>query len=120
MAGATAAAGTAAEVLALRLLEQQGYRLVRQNFRSRQGEIDLVVTRGDWLVFVEVRLRRTRGWVSAAESITQKKQARILHTAQVFLCQYPQWQSCNLRFDVVLFSSLDQAPEWIQGAFDAL
>jgi len=120
MSGMTATAGATAEALALRLLEQQGYRLVTKNFRCRQGEIDLIVTRGDWLVFVEVRLRRTRGWVSAAESITPTKQARILHTAQVFLCQQPQWQSCNLRFDVVLFSSLDQTPEWIQGAFDAI
>lgn len=111
--------GNVAEQQAVLFLQQQGLKLVQQNFRCRSGEIDIIAFDQDTLVFVEVRLRQNKGYTSAAESITKTKQQRILHTAQYFLYTHPQYQNCNLRFDGVLFTHLNQSPEWIQSAFDA-
>lgn len=111
--------GQRSEELARQLLEANGLSFVAKNFRCRRGEIDLILLTNDTLVFVEVRLRQHKGYASAAESITYSKQQRILHTALYFLHTHPQYQDCNLRFDVVLFSTLNQHPEWIQSAFDA-
>lgn len=115
----TLAKGNLAEQQALAFLQQQGLRCLTRNFRCRGGEIDIIAFDADTLVFIEVRLRQNKHYASAAESITPTKQRRILHAAQVFLMMNPHYQHCNLRFDGVLFTHLNQPPEWIQAAFDA-
>ncbi|MCI4411777.1 MAG: YraN family protein [Thiotrichales bacterium] len=111
--------GQHSEQLAKNLLEASGLTCIAENFRCRRGEIDLIFLTNDTLVFVEVRLRENKHYASAAESITYRKQQRILRTALYFLHTHHQYQDCNLRFDVVLFHTLNQHPEWIQSAFDA-
>lgn len=69
--------------------------------RSRFGEIDIVAHDGDTLVFVEVRLRRTPGFGSAAESITPTKRARLLAAAQSYLATLGSEPAC--RIDAILF-----------------
>jgi putative endonuclease len=111
--------GALAEQQALTFLQEQGLLLVKQNFRCRNGEIDIIALDKETLVFIEVRLRSHRHYATAGESITKNKQRRIVHCAQYFLMTHPQHQHCNLRFDGVLFAHINQTPEWIQAAFDA-
>jgi putative endonuclease len=111
--------GNVAEQQAVLFLQQQGLKLVQQNFRCRSGEIDIIAFDRDTLVFVEVKLRQNQNYASAGESITYSKQQRILRTAQYFLYTHPQYQNCDLRFDGVLFSQINHPPDWVQSAFDA-
>ncbi len=113
--------GQAAEQLALHYLEQQGLRLVKQNFHSYQGEIDIIMRQGDNLVFVEVRQRSSSHYGSALESITPKKQQRIIQTAHYYLQRHPQQQNDPCRFDVVVIEPLsgEEKIQWIQNAFQA-
>lgn len=79
------ALGHFGEVVAEAHLRRQGYEVIARNWRSAQGEIDLVARQGgDW-VFVEVRTRRTDACGSAEESVTPSKQRRLLRLAQAFL-----------------------------------
>ncbi|WP_163027072.1 YraN family protein, partial [Pseudomonas viridiflava] len=55
-------AGREAEAYALQHLQQQGLRLIAQNWLCKRGELDLVMLDGDTVVFVEVRYRRHSGW----------------------------------------------------------
>ena len=82
-------------------LKQQGFEILEQNFRCRSGEIDLIAREGAYLVFVEVKYRKTSAAGFALEAIDQRKAARIRRTAQVYLWQhrYPETQPC--RFDAV-------------------
>ncbi len=80
-------------------LEQHGLQLVTHNYRTRRGEIDLIMRDGAVLVFVEVRYRRTPHYGGAAESITIRKQQRLLYAARCFLARYADEPIC--RFDVV-------------------
>ncbi|MGZ5036409.1 MAG: YraN family protein [Usitatibacter sp.] len=109
------AAGGAAEESAARFLERNGLVIVARNYRTRQGEIDLVAREGATLVFVEVRMRSCERFGGGAESIGWRKRSRIEAAARQYLSRLPREPAC--RFDVV---TLDGGiPVWIRGAFEA-
>ncbi|MCP5189537.1 MAG: YraN family protein [Pseudomonadales bacterium] len=104
-------------------LQRQGLRVLARNFRARTGEIDLIARDGRHLVFCEVRARSNRYYSSAAGSVDQAKQRRLLRTAQVFLQRHPALANLPCRFDVIAFeprqSGSDLDIRWIAGAFTA-
>jgi putative endonuclease len=113
--------GDAAEALARQHLEQQGLRLLAQNWRCRLGELDLVMLDADTVVFVEVRYRRHSAWGGAAESVDARKREKLSRAAQHFLQQESRWAKYPCRFDVIAITADSQAPaqlDWIQNAFD--
>ncbi len=114
----TKTVGDNAENQACNYLQQQGLKLIERNYRSRRGEIDLVMQQDKTLVFVEVRLRTNERFGSAAESVTPRKQGRIIAAAQHYLQQQPNSLAC--RFDVVAISG-KEAPSinWIPNAFQS-
>jgi putative endonuclease len=110
-----AASGGAAEAAAAKYLAAQGLVLLQSNYRCRIGEIDLVLQDGPTTVFAEVRLRSSRAYGSAAESIGPRKRSRIVAAARHYLAGGPE-RPC--RFDVVLLERLDPLViEWIRDAF---
>lgn len=113
--------GKQVESLACEHLQQQGLQLVDRNFRSRQGELDLVMQEGATLVFVEVRYRRNARFGSGADSVTRTKQDKLVKTALYYLQHHPRYAHWQTRFDVVSVSTSNQQPhfEWIKDAFQA-
>lgn len=114
-----AANGRQAEQQALQYLERRGLRLLARNFRSRHGEIDLVMEDADTLVFVEVRYRRSQRFGGAVASIDGNKQARLVSTALYYLLRHPGRAQQAARFDVVAVTPLQNTAEleWIRDAF---
>ncbi len=96
------AVGTQYEQIAADYLTMQGYQILEKNFSCRQGEIDLIAKDGEWLVFVEVKYRKTTAFGMPAEAVDKRKQQRIYRAARQYIYQsgYRQEQSC--RFDVVV------------------
>lgn len=94
-------AGRAAEAAAARMLERQGYRILRRNFRARGGELDLVAEDGATLAIVEVRYRAGGRFGGGADSITSAKRRRIVLAARVLLAREPALARRPARFDVV-------------------
>ena len=109
--------GEAAEQLAAGHLEAAGLRIVVRNYSCRLGEIDLICTEGDTLVFVEVRQRRSERFGGAVWSITARKRRRIVSAARHYLMRLGRLPAC--RFDVVLICGSPQRIEWIRSAFEA-
>lgn len=102
------------------MLTRAGLSLVTRNFQSRFGEIDLVMRDGSTLVFVEVRFRRARGRVSAAESVGPHKQRRLVRAASFFLMRHPQFRDLAVRFDVAACATDaagNERIDWIRDAF---
>jgi putative endonuclease len=95
--------------------------LLVRNFRSRYGEIDLVMNDGRSLVFVEVRYRRNDAFGSGAESVDRRKQSRLTACAQYYLQKYPGAAQRPCRFDVVSVSGAPQERniDWVRDAFPA-
>ncbi len=93
-------AGDRGERLALEYLVGKGYSLVERNYRTRFGEIDLILRSGTTLVFVEVKLRRGSGFGDPLESVTPRKQATIRTLAEGYIAdREPDFE--DARFDVV-------------------
>jgi putative endonuclease len=79
---------------------RQGYELVERNYRTRYGELDLILRRETTLVFVEVKLRRGVGFGDPLEAVTPRKQATIRSLAARYLAERnPDFDT--VRFDVV-------------------
>lgn len=106
--------GKQGEQRATAYLQQQGLRLVAENYRCRFGEIDRIMQDGDALVFVEVKSRMSDRQVAVRETITARKKARLLRTAMHFLHANAQWQEYPMRFDCVLITAVGERIEWIQ------
>ena len=111
--------GQLMETAACRYLQHQGLELVGRNYRTKGGEIDLIMRDGADLVFVEVRYRASSSHGRPAESITAAKQRRLLYAARAYLMRFGVQPSC--RFDVVSIAGLADDPDigWIKAAFDA-
>ncbi|MGI6296913.1 MAG: YraN family protein [Armatimonadota bacterium] len=92
--------GARAEIAAAAELGKRGYRIIGSNYRCRHGEIDLLAKDDDYLVFVEVRCKRTNTFGSPAESITLAKQRKLIITAQHYL-EEENLNDVACRFDVV-------------------
>lgn len=110
--------GQAAEDAALNYLLARRLHLIERNFRSRYGEIDLIMRDHDIVVFVEVRYRRDDRFGAGFETVSAGKQARIAKTALSFLDRRPEYQGWPLRFDVVSLCGENKQILWISGAFD--
>ena len=114
------AIGNDAEQIACRYLERRGLKLLQRNFFCRGGEIDLIMQHGDALVFVEVRYRRCTSYGRAAETVSQRKQGRVIRCAQYYLTRHRVWNAAA-RFDVVSIEGVagSMRIEWIANAFQA-
>jgi putative endonuclease len=108
--------GAQAEQIAAQYLQKRGLKLVQTNFRSRFGEIDLILRDGETLIFAEVRQRSRGDFGGAAASIDAHKQKRLILTAQQYLASLLHTPPC--RFDAVLLDAADNV-EWVKNAFQA-
>ena len=71
-------AGSRYEQLAARYLEQKGMDVLELNYRCRTGEIDIIARDGGYLVFVEVKYRKTKRAGYALEAIDSRKAGQVL------------------------------------------
>lgn len=91
--------GSWGEDKAANYLRRKGYKILERNFSCRFGEIDLIASRGGYLAFVEVKLRKDAAFAQAREFVDRRKQRRIITAAEL-------WLSCHdtdlqPRFDVI-------------------
>ena len=107
--------GNKAEQLALRYLLKQGLTHLESNFRSRYGEIDLILQDQETLVFVEVRYRKHPFHGGAAASVDRCKQRKLIKTGLSYLQKHTPDAIC--RFDVVAIEEKGTL-EWIRNAFE--
>jgi len=114
--------GNAAERRALEFLQREGLRLLARNFRTRAGELDLVMQDGECLVIVEVRYRAEGGRVPAALTVDSRKQAKVATATLQYIARHRAVRNWPVRFDVI---AIDSAPgrrgtlQWIRDAFRA-
>lgn len=91
--------GAWGEALAGEYLRKKHYHLVSANYRSRFGEIDLIASNRQFVVFVEVKLRKNSDFAQAREFVDRRKQDRIRTTAMLYLSANPT--KLQPRFDVI-------------------
>ena len=91
--------GAWGEQRAARYLKWRGYRIIGTNFRCRQGEIDIIAEKGQYIAFVEVKLRKNADFAEAREFVNYAKQQRIIAAAGIWLSR--NGTEKQPRFDVI-------------------
>ena len=87
------------EALAAEYLRKKGCRIEAMNYRTRLGEIDIIAANRRYLIFCEVKLRKTADFAAAREFVDARKQQRLRSTALVYLSQHET--NLQPRFDVI-------------------
>jgi len=115
--------GVLGEEAAVKALKKQKYKIIERNYRSKVGEIDIIAKDGEYTCFVEVRLRKTNDFGSPADTIDERKQQKIIKTAQLYAVKNDIYDT-PMRFDVVLINAkvqngklIDEKIEIIKNAF---
>ena len=84
---------------AAEFLKAKGYRIVGRNYSCRMGEVDIIARKGRFIVFAEVKLRRSDRFAKAMEFVTEAKQRRVIAAAELWLQANPT--TAQPRFDVI-------------------
>ncbi|MFQ5543770.1 MAG: YraN family protein [Nitrospiria bacterium] len=92
--------GLEGEEVAASFLKRRGYRILERNYRTSFGEIDIIATEDDVLVFVEVKARSGTGFGPPEASIDFRKQKKLSRVALAYLSRKKN-MTCPCRFDVV-------------------
>ncbi len=111
--------GNKGESIAARHLKRQGYRILEQNYRTNLGEIDIIATDRDTIVFVEVKARKSGRFGDPKWAVTPRKQRKISMVALHYL-KATQQDHVKARFDVVSISGAGSSPgiELVKNAFE--
>lgn len=105
--------GNLGEDIALNYLENLGYELLERNYKSSitRGEIDLIMTKGVVIVFVEVKYRRQGSFGYAAAAITERKKQKLYETAEEYLIKKGLSLSQKCSFGAVLIDDTNYSRE---------
>ena len=104
--------GSLCEHIAIDYLQNEGYRIIERNFKIPQGEIDIIAQKDGYIIFVEVKGRKSTRYGPPHEAVTLKKQQIIRLVAKVYISQNGL-ESKKVRFDVlgITFSRFADKPE---------
>ena len=113
--------GKKGEKAAESYLKKQGYRILKKNYRTPVGEIDIIAEHKSVLVFIEVKSRTSAAFEHPFMAVTPRKQKKIAQTANYFLAKNTAGDR-EIRFDVVSVLPSNEKPgvlevEVLQDAF---
>ena len=97
--GKSSLLGSWGEALAAEYLRGKHYKIEAAHYYSRFGEIDLIARSREYLVFVEVKLRKNARFAKASEAVNRRKQDRLRITASIYLSENPT--KLQPRFDII-------------------
>ena len=110
------------EALAGKILKKRGYKILKRNYVSKYGEIDIVAYDKGIISFVEVKTRRSENYGPPELAVTKEKRKRIIRTALNYMA-VNHIEDTDCRFDVVsiLYKDDENRPniELIESAFTA-
>lgn len=92
--------GKQGEETAAQYLLQRGYEIIERNYRSQQGEVDIIARDGEYLVFVEVKNYSFRSYGSPLGAVRKNKRQSVIHAAETYLWRN-KIKNTYCRFDVI-------------------
>jgi putative endonuclease len=104
--------GKEGEDLAARFLIENGFEIIQRNYRHKHSEIDLIVKKDNWLIFVEVKLRSSDAFGYPEDFVDYKKAKNVVDGAEQYTYEN-NWQG-NVRYDIVSIRLLKDKTEIIQ------
>lgn len=92
--------GRAGEELAVRYLKSKGYTILKRNYKGLNSEIDIIAGHGEFIVFIEVKLRTNLSKGAPYESVNRLKQKKIAFAAMKYIADNPE-AAQSYRFDII-------------------
>lgn len=92
--------GNYGETVAIQYLVGEGYDILAKNFKCRHGEIDIIAKKDDYIIFVEVKTRRSLSYGTPAEAVDRKKQMKYGKIASIYIRNERLFDS-SYRFDII-------------------
>lgn len=93
------AIGKKGEQLAAEFLMKKGFEIVVRNYRHGHAEIDLIIKRDNWLIFVEVKARSSNDFGEPEEFVDTRKMSKLFEAAEEYIYS-TDWHG-HIRFDIV-------------------
>lgn len=111
--------GNKGEDFAVKYLRKKGYRILKRNYKTPSGEIDIIAETHGTVVFVEVKTRTGNLFGAPLEAVGRTKQRRIMDTALHYLSGLKDQP--RVRFDIISVHMKDRSGEieHLMDAFDA-
>lgn len=111
--------GNIGEDATVNYLQDNGYEILKRNYTVRGGEIDIIASKDNVAVFIEVKTRKDKSLASGIEAVNKNKRTHIINTAMQYLTK----TDCNFqpRFDIALVTMKDNIVtdiEYIENAYD--
>ncbi len=97
--GKSSLTGTWGEAIAADYLRKKHYKIIAHQFHSRFGEVDLIAENRNFIVFVEVKLRKNAIFAAPREYVGRDKQDKLRVTASIYLDRFPTKK--QPRFDII-------------------
>ena len=97
--------GKEGEALAAEFLTARGFEIIARNYRYKRLEIDLIVKKNNWLIFVEVKMRSSNAFGNPEDFVDYKKIKNITSGAEQYTHD-KNWQG-NIRFDIISIREQD-------------
>ena len=109
--------GTLGEFRVSEYLQSEGWRIIKMNYRTKRGEIDIIAEKGESLSFVEVKSWSSLDTHQLEYAIGLRKQRIIVGCAREFIASEPKYSNYSVQFDVVLHRPCGGSPRHLQHAF---
>lgn len=110
--------GNAGERIAESYLKKHGYRILSRNFSTETGEIDLIVTDNEYLIFAEVKARLSDEFGLPSEAVDIRKQRKISMVASQYI-KTNMLFGAPVRFDVIEVYLETENVNHIKNAFES-
>ncbi len=103
------------EEAAVKYLMENGVNILKRNFMGRNGEIDIIGDDGNYIIFTEVKYRKSSKMGAAEESVSKSKMKKIYLTALEYIRKNSNSADRNMRFDVIAING--EKINWIKNSF---
>ena len=112
--------GKTGEKIALKFLQSKAYNILETNWRNGHKEIDIIAKQDEYLVFIEVKTRKSEYYEKPYEAVTRRKQELLIDAAEAYLEEYDL--DIEIRFDIIsiLLIKNKTTIEHIEAAFTPL
>lgn len=91
--------GNKGETLAAEFLKDKGFTILDRNYRFNHGEIDLIVQRDNWVLFIEVKTRASSAYGEPEDFVDRRKTNKIFEAAEEWIFS-TDWKG-HIRFDII-------------------
>lgn len=110
--------GLAAEELAADYLRATGYTIIERRYRNKLGEIDLIASLSERLIFIEVKAKTGLGRGSPEEMVDQRKQAKLKRVIGWYLMEHGETSACQVDVIAVDYTQDQPRLRHIEHAFE--